>query len=221
VIEDVHDDADRAQVQELLQGLIPGIAHNAVPMSASDFMFAPVIVRAVDDDGRLVGAALSCRAQVAATASALPGRAVPGLGDFGPVMEVHSELDLLAVAPDARGQGVGSALLSAVEARLRERGVRWWFGNVTHGLDIERLRRFYSRHGFGPRSSSGAGSSRPSAACPDVERPCQGDPRFGGVGAEPPRDCWLVTGRLGWGQDAAPGGRSPRTNGLDASWACP
>ncbi len=63
-------------------------------------------------------------------------------------MEVHSELDLLAVAPDARGQGVGSAPLSAVEARLRERGVRWWFGNVTHGLDIERLRRFYSRHGF-------------------------------------------------------------------------
>ncbi len=72
VIEDVHDDADRAQVQELLQGLIPGIAHNAVPMSASDFMFAPVILRAVDD-GRLVGAALSCRAQVAAMASARPG----------------------------------------------------------------------------------------------------------------------------------------------------
>ncbi len=148
VIEDVRDAADRVRVQEFLQGLIPGIADDAVPMSASDGMYAPVVVRAVGDDGRIIGAALSCRAQVAATASMLPGRALPGLGDFGPVMDVHSELDLLAVAPEARGQGVGSALVSAVEARLRDRGVRWWFGNVTPGLDAERLRRFYGRHGF-------------------------------------------------------------------------
>lgn len=38
--------------------------------------------------------------------------------------------------------------MSAVEARLRKRGVRWWFGNLTPGLDAERLRRFYSRYGF-------------------------------------------------------------------------
>lgn len=148
VIEDVLEDRDRAQVQEFLQGLIPGIAHNAVPMTASDRMYAPVIVRAVDKSGDLVGAALSCRAQAAAMASAMPGKALPGLGEFGSVMDVHSELDLLAVAPDARGKGIGSELMSAVEERLRERGVKWWFGNVTSGLDADRLRRFYSRHGF-------------------------------------------------------------------------
>lgn len=148
VIEDVVEDADRAEVQKFLQDHIPGIAHNAVPMSASDGMYAPVIVRAVDQDGGLIGAALSCRAQVAAMASALAGGRLPGLGDFAPVMDVHSELDLLAVDPEARGQGIGSALLSAVEARLRGRGVKCWFGNVTPGLDVERLRRFYGRHGF-------------------------------------------------------------------------
>jgi GNAT superfamily N-acetyltransferase len=148
VIEDVHEDADRAQVQQFLQSIIPGIAPNAVPMSASDGMYSPVIMRAVDDDGHLVGAALSCRAQVAAMASALRGRTLPRLGDFGPVLDAHSELDLLAVAPEVRCQGIGSSLLSAVEGRLRERGVHCWFGNVTPAMDVNRLRSFYSRHGF-------------------------------------------------------------------------
>ena len=131
-----------------MRAAIPGIVPTAVPMSQFDGMYTPVIVRAVDDDGRLIGAALSCRAQVAAMASMMPGQTLPGSDDFGPVMDSHSELDLLAVAPDAQGQGVGSALLSAVEARLRERGVRCWFGNVTEDSDAERLRRFYERQGF-------------------------------------------------------------------------
>lgn len=46
------------------------------------------------------------------------------------------------------GRGVRSELISIVEERLGERGVRVWFGNVTLGLDAERLRRFYGRHGF-------------------------------------------------------------------------
>jgi GNAT superfamily N-acetyltransferase len=188
VIEDVREDADRTGVQRFLQGLLPDIAHNAVPMSASDGMYAPVVVRAVRDDGQIVGATLSCRAQVAAMASAMPGRALPGLGDFGSVMDVHSELDLLAVAPEARGQGVGSALMSAVEARLRERGVRWWFGNVTptstpngsagstagtastSARPVSCSRRCWAASGScparrRPRSTSGGGCSRASAAC--------------------------------------------------------
>lgn len=147
MITDVYDDADRDQVQKLLQALIPDIAPTAVPMSKFDGMYAPVIMKAIDDDGALIGAVLSCRAQIAAAASLAPEQALPGMPSYGPVMDTHSELDLLAVAPDARGRGVGSALLSAVEDRLRERGVRWWFGNVTHQLDAERLRRFYERHG--------------------------------------------------------------------------
>lgn len=111
-------DADRAQVQELLYAAIPGIARNAVPMSQFDGMYAPVIVRAVDDGGGLIGAALSCRAQVPAMTSMTPARTMPGLGDFGPVMDDHSELDLLAVAPHARGHGADvSARSPAAGAR--------------------------------------------------------------------------------------------------------
>lgn len=51
VIEDVRDDADRDRVQEFLQSLVPGIAHNAVPMSSSDGMCAPVIMQELDDAG--------------------------------------------------------------------------------------------------------------------------------------------------------------------------
>jgi hypothetical protein len=35
-----------------------------------------------------------------------------------------------------------------LEDQLRERGVRAWFGNVTPDLDVLRLRKFYTRHGF-------------------------------------------------------------------------
>lgn len=148
MISDAHNDADRNQVQALLQALIPDIAPTAVPMSDLDAVYASVIVRAVDNAGVLIGAALSCRAQIAAAAMKAPGQALPGLGRYGQVMDTHSELDLLAVAVDSRGQGVGSALLAAVQDRLLDRGVRVWFGNVTSGLDAERLRVFYERHGF-------------------------------------------------------------------------
>ncbi|WP_371829496.1 GNAT family N-acetyltransferase [Rhodococcoides yunnanense] len=57
------------------------------------------------------------------------------------------------IATDAahRNDGLASALLSEVEARLTQRGVRVWFGRVTDELDAERLRKFYSR----PKVSGG------------------------------------------------------------------
>jgi GNAT superfamily N-acetyltransferase len=68
--------------------------------------------------------------------------------DVAPVMDRHSELDLMCVVPNARGRGIGSTLVEDMEGRLRDRGVRAWFGNATSDLGTTKLRQFYSRHGF-------------------------------------------------------------------------
>ncbi|MGI8815648.1 MAG: GNAT family N-acetyltransferase [Pseudonocardia sp.] len=55
-------------------------------------------------------------------------------------------LDELYVQPRLRGRGLGSALLAAAEAVVRERGVELLEINVD-GEDID-ARRFYERHGY-------------------------------------------------------------------------
>lgn len=55
-------------------------------------------------------------------------------------------LDELYVAPALRGGGIGSALLMAVEAAVRERGGEVLEINVD-GRDTD-ARRFYERHGY-------------------------------------------------------------------------
>jgi len=55
-------------------------------------------------------------------------------------------LDELYVAPELRGQGVGSALLAAAESVTRARGGELLEINVD-GQDTD-ARRFYERHGY-------------------------------------------------------------------------
>lgn len=76
------------------------------------------------------------------------GAPLPPAADYTAVLNRHSELDLISVLPDARGQGIGSQMLAYLEQQLRVRGVRVWFGNVTVDLDVDRLRAFYTSHGF-------------------------------------------------------------------------
>ncbi len=64
--------------------------------------------------------------------------------DFGPVV---GELESLAVAADARGQGVGSALLDAGRAHLRARGIEFWSVDV---VESNAALRLYERAGFRP-----------------------------------------------------------------------
>jgi ribosomal protein S18 acetylase RimI-like enzyme len=52
----------------------------------------------------------------------------------------------IAVLPDARGGGIGAALLQGFEALLRERGVDTYGLAVMAGND--EARRFYDAHGF-------------------------------------------------------------------------
>lgn len=69
----------------------------------------------------------------------------PNVWYEGPV----AVLDELYVAPGSRGQGLGSSLLEAVEAHVRERGAELLEVNVD-GEDVD-ARRFYERHGYANR----------------------------------------------------------------------
>ena len=70
----------------------------------------------------------------------------PGDDDTWPVGAHLAELISLAVAPEARGEGLGSALMDAVDAELERRGVRDLEVAVMAGND--RALRFYERRGL-------------------------------------------------------------------------
>jgi ribosomal protein S18 acetylase RimI-like enzyme len=70
----------------------------------------------------------------------------PGDDDTWPVGRHLAELVSLAVAPERRGDGVGTALLDAVDAELDRRGVHDLEVAVMAGND--RARRFYERRGL-------------------------------------------------------------------------
>lgn len=148
MITEAATDAERAEVQALFEQSFHDIDPAAVPMSKSDHLYAPLILRLTDEEtGALAGAALTCRAQLVAALSMSRLR-LPGMPDVDKIKDKHSELDLMAVRPEYRGRGFGTALVEAMEQRLRARGVRVWFGNVTPDLDAGALRRFYARRGF-------------------------------------------------------------------------
>jgi ribosomal protein S18 acetylase RimI-like enzyme len=70
----------------------------------------------------------------------------PGDDDTWPVGSHMAELVSLAVAPESRGNGVGTALADAVDAELERRGVRDLQVAVMTGND--RAQRFYERRGL-------------------------------------------------------------------------
>lgn len=93
------------------------IAPNAVPLTKDDRFYAPIVAAARDGDGSLVGAALTCRSQLAAGTVAVGGQ----LGDpmnLRPVLDKHSELDLISVEPSVRMGGVATDLLGYLERAL-------------------------------------------------------------------------------------------------------
>lgn len=136
----------RDEVQQFLSKNVGfDIAPNAIPRPEHDATYAPLVAGARDDE-ELVGAALSCRAQVCVTAAMLRYRSP--FGDYTVAKDRHSELDLMAVTPRVRSKGVGSELIRLLERDLRSRGVRFWFGNMTDDSDLRALIRFYERNGF-------------------------------------------------------------------------
>lgn len=90
---------------------------------------------------------------VAECASELTGYAMvhvqEGPDDTFPLGERYAELYSLSVAPTHRGQGIGSALLDAVDARLQEMGIV--DVAVAAMVENEAALRLYASRGFVPR----------------------------------------------------------------------
>lgn len=142
-------DEERREVLEHFLRIFDDIDQDAVPMVRYDHIYAPIVVADRASDGEILGAALTCRSQVAVGPLVAKLRGVPvPPSTYTPVLSKHSELDLIGVAPDQRGQGVGGRLLKYLQRELKSRGVRVWFGHVTSDLDTSRLRTFYAAHGF-------------------------------------------------------------------------
>lgn len=139
---------ERADVQALFGAVFDGIEPNAVPVVEHDYLYAPLIAQVRDESKRLVAAAMTCRTQVAAGAIMAHRVGLPDRRNVLPMLDAHSELDLLAVDDAHRGRGIGSRLIAFLENELAHREVRAWFGNVTANLDAGRLRTFYRSHGF-------------------------------------------------------------------------
>ena len=77
------------------------------------------------------------------------GYALVRLHPAGPTWDLGDqigEIESLAVAEDARGTGIGTALIEAARDLLRERGVRYWSVEVVE-RNVEAT-RLYRRHGF-------------------------------------------------------------------------
>jgi ribosomal protein S18 acetylase RimI-like enzyme len=154
VIKHADTDEERGDVQTLFDRVFDDIDPTAVPVGDDDATYAPLVVQyRSPDSGQLLGAALTCRTQLAAGMSMLrpmPSSKfpLPDERDYRTVLDKHSELDLMAVEPEFRGQGIGGAMIGHMETILRERGVRVWFGNVTTNLNTEALRKFYTSLGF-------------------------------------------------------------------------
>jgi ribosomal protein S18 acetylase RimI-like enzyme len=73
------------------------------------------------------------------------------LVESGPTFDLGPEyagVESLSVSPDARGAGVGTKLLEACQATLRERGVAYWA--IDFLADNDGAGRLYERLGFMP-----------------------------------------------------------------------
>ena len=80
---------------------------------------------------------------------------------------ISAEVYWLGVDPDHHRQGIGQALIGAVEHRLREEKVRFLFVMTLHPQDphepYRRTRLFYERMGFALALSSGQALARSSS----------------------------------------------------------
>lgn len=138
---------EREEIIDLFARTFQDLLPDAVPSVELEHVFRPLVAQIRDDNGRLLAAAMTARAYRAAIPLLMPGVPMPG-PDMTSVLDAHSELDLIAVDPAMRTQGMGSALIRFLQPVLVARGVRAWFGHAPDYLDVERLRRFYTRNGF-------------------------------------------------------------------------
>lgn len=134
-------DESRQEAQAFFEEAFPGDSRIAVPSMVMDLMYRTVLVTARDEDGRLVGAAMSVEPHLTSGLGVLPPESRPA--ELIRVAGKVSELDRIAVLPEFRGQGIGAQMIAFLEPLLAERGVQTWFGSGNEREDVVPLRRFF------------------------------------------------------------------------------
>lgn len=81
---------------------------------------------------------------------AAPSAAIDAYACFGPIPGTKASFDLywIVVAPSAQGRGLGRALVSAVEERLRAVGGKRLYADTSSRAQYAPTRAFYERCGF-------------------------------------------------------------------------
>jgi ribosomal protein S18 acetylase RimI-like enzyme len=76
--------------------------------------------------------------------------AISGYIGYGPTPLTDGTWDVywIAAAPEKKGRGIGSALLTYAEDKIREVGGRLIVIETSSQPGYERTRRFYSKHGY-------------------------------------------------------------------------
>lgn len=142
--------AERAEVQTFLAAHLD-IEATAVPHIEWDELWRPTIAYIRGPAGQVVAAAQAVRSQIAFQIATVMATGMPlpaPQAEFARVMDRHRELELLAVDPSHRGQGLARDLVQHLENRLHAEQVRFLTGCVTRDLEVEPLREFYRSAGF-------------------------------------------------------------------------
>ncbi|MCU1403777.1 MAG: acetyltransferase family protein [Glaciihabitans sp.] len=141
------DDASRRRVQELFSRTIDGASPTAVPKVADNNLYAPLVLQVHSAAGKLVAAGLSLRAPMAIWYFA-ELKAGEEQAELEEELDRVSNLDLMAVEPEFRGQGLGALLIAEMAKHLSHSGTRVWFGGISKSDNSASLVTFYEKHGF-------------------------------------------------------------------------
>ena len=125
-------------LQDDVRGLVARLNDHLLPLSPLEFQFKMTVEQMAGSDSTLF------------VARDEDGKAV-GMG----ALKVHSaelgEVKRMFTDPEVRGKRIGSALLEAIVARARDKGLPTLMLETGTGPGMAEAHRLYTRSGFAPR----------------------------------------------------------------------
>ena len=125
-------------LQDDVRGLVAKLNDHLLPLSPLEFQFKMTVEQMAGSDSTLF------------VARDEDGKAV-GMG----ALKVHSaelgEVKRMFTDPEVRGKRIGSALLEAIVARARDKGLPTLMLETGTGPGMAEAHRLYTRSGFAPR----------------------------------------------------------------------
>lgn len=131
--------ATETPLQDDVRRLVAALNAHLSPLSPPEFQFQMTVDQMAGADTTVVVARLD-------------GEAV-GIGALKVCDEGLGEVKRMFTQPKVRGQRVGSAILGAIEAEARRKGLRTLLLETGVGAGFEGAHRLYSRSGFSPRGA--------------------------------------------------------------------